>query len=226
MTEVWPDRSRAFLAGLIGAASNVGMLLVGLLSLVLVSFLSAAHDAMLSAGISQNLVDTLLQNEGWRLLMLGGALSALLTVFIIYFVPESRKWESERAKGNTSHFATRDLWGVLIGGCAATFVIAIWSPVFIQLLQWLTGAVVDERTASAGINFGRWCGTVFGLTIALLGFIYPVSRYLSLAEAARAIEAGDRKKYIGRMLLGACLAGVALLGTWGSLQWAPKWATH
>jgi hypothetical protein len=26
------------------------------------------------------------------------------------------------------------------------------------------------------------------------------------------------------MLLGTCLAGVALLGTWGSLQWAPKWA--
>ena len=26
------------------------------------------------------------------------------------------------------------------------------------------------------------------------------------------------------MLLGAALAGVALLGTWGSLQWAPKWA--
>ena len=26
------------------------------------------------------------------------------------------------------------------------------------------------------------------------------------------------------MLLGASLAGVALLGTWGSLQWAPKWA--
>jgi hypothetical protein len=25
-------------------------------------------------------------------------------------------------------------------------------------------------------------------------------------------------------LLGASLAGVALLGTWGSLQWAPKWA--
>jgi MFS transporter, SHS family, sialic acid transporter len=26
------------------------------------------------------------------------------------------------------------------------------------------------------------------------------------------------------MLLGACLGGVALLGTWGSLQWAPKWS--
>src|SRR5262249_31683731 len=28
VTELWPDRSRAFLAGLIGAAANVGMLLV------------------------------------------------------------------------------------------------------------------------------------------------------------------------------------------------------
>ena len=26
------------------------------------------------------------------------------------------------------------------------------------------------------------------------------------------------------MLLGAGLSGVALLGTWGSLQWSPKWA--
>jgi MFS family permease len=25
-------------------------------------------------------------------------------------------------------------------------------------------------------------------------------------------------------VFGACLAGVALLGTWGSLQWAPKWS--
>ena len=30
VTELWPDRSRAFLAGLIGAAANVGYLLVGL----------------------------------------------------------------------------------------------------------------------------------------------------------------------------------------------------
>src|SRR5207249_707366 len=27
-----------------------------------------------------------------------------------------------------------------------------------------------------------------------------------------------------RMLLAACLSGVALLGTWGSTQWAPTWA--
>ncbi len=27
------------------------------------------------------------------------------------------------------------------------------------------------------------------------------------------------------MMLGAALAGVALLGTWGSIQWAPRWVT-
>src|SRR4029079_393197 len=38
VTEMWPDRSRALMAGLIGAAANVGYLIVGLISLVLVSF--------------------------------------------------------------------------------------------------------------------------------------------------------------------------------------------
>jgi sugar transport protein len=49
-------------------------------------------------------------------------------------------------------------------------------------------------------------------------------RYLSRAETAGRLQMGDRRRYIGRMILGACLAGVPLLGTWGSLQWAPKWA--
>jgi MFS family permease len=35
---------------------------------------------------------------------------------------------------------------------------------------------------------------------------------------------GDRGATLRLLLLGATLAGVALLGTWGSVQWAPKWA--
>ena len=50
VTELWPDRSRAFLAGLIGAAANVGMLLVGLLSLVLVSFIQGFGELLLNVG--------------------------------------------------------------------------------------------------------------------------------------------------------------------------------
>ena len=48
VTELWPDKSRALIAGLIGAASNVGMLLVGLLGLVLVSFIEHAGNLLLS----------------------------------------------------------------------------------------------------------------------------------------------------------------------------------
>jgi MFS transporter, SHS family, sialic acid transporter len=34
----------------------------------------------------------------------------------------------------------------------------------------------------------------------------------------------QRSLVMKRMLLGAGLAGVALMGTWGAIQWAPKWA--
>lgn len=73
-------------------------------------------------------------------------------------------------------------------------------------------------------QMARVLGTALGLVVALVGYIYPVVQYLRRAEAARQLRPGDRSKYIRRMLLGACLSGVALLGTWGSLQWAPKWA--
>jgi hypothetical protein len=53
--------------------------------------------------------------------------------------------------------------------------------------------------------------------------MYPVVRYLGRARAADKISSTDCSRYLRRMLLGACLAGVPLLGTWGSFQWAPKW---
>ena len=43
----------------------------------------------------------------------------MLTFFIRIFVPESEKWEKEKAAGSTSHWATQDLLGVLIGVCGA-----------------------------------------------------------------------------------------------------------
>src|SRR3954469_9655360 len=59
VTEMWPDRSRALMAGLIGAAANVGYLIVGLISLVLVSFIKGFGDLLLNCGLSQQVVDKL-----------------------------------------------------------------------------------------------------------------------------------------------------------------------
>jgi MFS family permease len=220
VTELWPDRSRALLAGLIGAAANVGYLFVGLISLVLLSVIHWLGDALLSIGFSQRVVDSLTSGQGWRLMMIVGALPALLIFFIRLFVPESHKWEAERDKGATSHWATRDLFGVLIGAFGAAFVVLLWSPEFGSLVpkEWTVG---DLPTAAKVL---RGVGSIIGLCVALGGFIYPVVRYLGRAEQAGALDEGDRGKCIRRLLFGACLAGVALLGTWGSLQWAPKWS--
>src|SRR5262245_8962728 len=135
VTEIWPDRSRAFLAGLIGAAANVGMLLVGLLSLGLVNFIDGVRELFDALSMSDGMRDYLLRGDGWRLLMIAGALPAVLVFFIRQFVPESQKWEHERDRGGTSHWATRDLLGVLLGGSAAATVIFLWSPLFDTLVR-------------------------------------------------------------------------------------------
>jgi SHS family sialic acid transporter-like MFS transporter len=40
------------------------------------------------------------------------------------------------------------------------------------------------------------------------------------------LSGANGKQVVRMMLFGASLAGVALLGTWGSIQWAPRWAAQ
>jgi SHS family sialic acid transporter-like MFS transporter len=223
VTELWPDRSREFLAGVIGAAANVGFLLVGLLSLVLVSFIDGIGDALVRLGASEEYVTFLMRGGGWRLVMIAGALPALLIFFIRLFVPESHRWQAAKHAGRTSHWATSDLAGVLIGSLGALGMVVVWSPVLrdAALAPALGGSVPSSPTWFMAV---RAVGTLAGFTIALAGYLYPVRRYLSRALAAGHLAARERGVYLRRMLLGACLAGVPLLGTWGALQWAPKWA--
>src|SRR5262245_65177005 len=72
--EVWPNKSRAFMAGLIGAAANVGYLLVGFVGLALLQLIGTLRDAMLSIGMPQDWVEMLVRNNGWRLIMIMGTI--------------------------------------------------------------------------------------------------------------------------------------------------------
>jgi MFS family permease len=73
--EVWDAKYRPILAGLIGAAANVGFLIVGGIGAVIK-----------------------IDQTNWRYLAIVGAAPALLTFIIRLFVPESHKWqESQRA---------------------------------------------------------------------------------------------------------------------------------
>jgi MFS transporter, SHS family, sialic acid transporter len=203
INEIWPDRSRVFLAALIGAAANFGYMLIGLVGLGLLQQIGRVEDALLGIGLSESAVTHLLRNEGWRFLMILGAVPALLTFFIRWFVPESEKWEKERAKGATSHWATRDLAGVLLGAAAVFGIIYLWAEKF-----------------ALGICI---VGTLAGLVIVAAGYTFPVLRYLQRAQASGAAQS-DWRPMLKLMLLAATISGVALLGTWGTVQQAPKWS--
>ncbi|MDA0831880.1 MAG: MFS transporter [Planctomycetota bacterium] len=212
--EIWPDRSRGFLAGLIGAAANVGFLLIALFGLVLGQQILELEGVMLSAGLPQSWVTFFIGAEGhktgWRLLMLLGASPALLTFFIRLFVPESAKWEQEKGAGKTSHWATRDLIGVLIGALSALTIIYF----SMNKLEWAG----DYATAV------RIIAILTAVSITTVGYMYPVVQYLLRMKRQAPTMVSSWGSTIGHMLLGAMLSGVALMGTWGSLQWAVPWA--
>lgn len=215
--EIWPNRSRALMAGLIGAAANVGYLLVAGLSLMLDRLLPAIERALLDAGVATDWTAWLVANSGWRLLMLLAATPAVLTFFIRLFVPESESWQREQGRGATSHWVTRDLLGVLIGAIGPSAIIYLWANDRTTL-----GQTVIEHAGAV-----RLVGTLAGLAVATLGYLYPVIGFVRRATAAAGPAAGSELgPTVRRMLLGACLAGVALLGTWGSVQWIPTWASQ
>jgi SHS family sialic acid transporter-like MFS transporter len=118
--ETWPDRFRPWLAAAIGAASNLGMLLVGIVA----KYFPVTPDS-------------------WRWLFLVGASPAVLTLVIRLWVPESERWKQAAAANDHSASELR----------------AILSPPLLRVT-----------------------------------------------------------------LTGVALSAVALIGTWGSIQWIPAWA--
>lgn len=139
VSEIWPAKSRPLMSGLIGAAANVGFMIVGFVGLGVTKFVSGLGSAL--SFLPQTWVDALLRNNGWRMIFLVGAIPALLTLFIRIFVPESEKWKSAAATAP--------------------------KPRVQEIFQ---GSITRST------------------------------------------------------LLGACLAGIALLGTWGAVQFLPAWA--
>jgi MFS family permease len=208
--EVWPNRSRAFMAGLIGAAANVGYMVVGFVGMGLLHVIASLGDGLRAMHLSEDWVNMLVANNGWRVMMILGTVPAVLTFFIRIFVPESEKWQHEKEKGSTSSWATKDLLVVLVGLVGPALIVYVWA--FDK-----TGTTEHSMTL-------RVVATIVGLVIAVVGYTYPVIRFFQRQAETGHTTPAERRSTLGRMLLGACLSGVALLGTWGSTQQAPSWA--
>ncbi len=112
--ECWPEKHRPILSGAIGAASNVGFVLIGLVGAVF-------H----------------VTRDSWRWVMLAGAAPALLTIFIACMVPESERWKASVRHGAAKPF--REILGapllkttLLATAFAAIALVGTWGSV-----QWL-----------------------------------------------------------------------------------------
>lgn len=178
--EVWPAKHRPILAGVIGAAANVGFALVGVLGI----FFSVTQDS-------------------WRWVMLIGAGPALLTFFIRLFVPESKRWlavSRTRSRPLREILSPPLLQSTLLATVfASVALIGSWGSV-----QWLplwadqmAGKGMPEAKAYTqtltavgsivGCIFGAWVGGKFGRRPAY--FLLCAASLLSCGALFRGFDA-------------------------------------
>jgi len=171
VAEVWPGRSRPLLAGLIGAAANVGFVLVGVLGLGLNRFVGGIGEA-LGRVLPDAWVTPLLANGGWRLLCLAAALPALLAFFIRLGVPESERWREATRHAPKVRIAEIFRGSIrrstLVGSAVSSMVlIGTWASV-----QWIptwTGALAPNRAgAAAWAQIFMGAGAVIGTIVVAL----------------------------------------------------------
>lgn len=166
--EIWPARSRPILAGLIGAAANVGFLLVGVLGLGLTSFVGGVGRT-LTRVLPEPWVSTLLANDGWRLLCLAAALPALLAFFIRLWVPESERWKQATQRAPRIRIA--EIFRGSIGrstllGSAVSAMVLIGTWASVQWIPTWTAAIAPfNPTAAAWAQVSMGAGAVIGTIV-------------------------------------------------------------
>jgi len=154
--ESWSPHARPVLAGLIGAAANVGFILAALLTMGL-------------EGIGLQM-----SNNGWRWALGICAFPALLTFFIRMFVPESEKWilavksgpKPRMAEIFARHLRFRTFMGATLGAIA---LIGTWSSVQ-MITPWVNKesagsnfmSALSQMTSGIGACFGAFFGAVLG----------------------------------------------------------------
>lgn len=149
--EMWPGKSRVWLAGLMGAFGNLGYFLLACVALLLNRFPESLSQMMSSLGMPNSS-----GSGNWRLLMAVGASPAILTFLIRIFVPESEKWTQQ--KENAKSWSGRDLLAVLLGTIIAAFVLYTW--------------IVSRSWAI------RLSVTLFSLVFIAICFLFPARQYL------------------------------------------------
>jgi MFS family permease len=198
--ESWPARSRVVLAGLIGAAANVGFMLAALLVL-----------GTGAAGLRT-------EEGGWRWLLGICAFPALLTFFIRMFVPESEKWQEAVQTGPRPSLVEifapgirfRTLLAATLAGIAllGTWGSVQWVPPWVSKMAGPQMASLAQICSGLGAVLGSFCGAVIGdkltrrlayffLSLGSLGICAVLFRYSADFGAYPTRGAADLTEWLG-----------------------------
>lgn len=146
--EVWPVKWRPMLAGLIGAASNIGFLLIAVMGLVL-------------------------NQASWRVLFFVAAAPALLAFLVILFVPESKRWQQAASSGPKNKIS--DIFqpsirrNAILGTLISTIILlGTWGSVqFIP--AWA------DRLTEGGVPTARaWAQIASAIGAIVVAFLAPI----------------------------------------------------
>jgi len=152
--------------------------------------------------------------DSWRWVMMVGAAPAVLTFFIRLFVPESEKWKSAVALGVQREPATG-----LFKKLVKRFLLAVLgSWVAVSLYQ--VGVVVFSM-GIGGMEVALRVALAVSLKKFLMSMASGVLWVLVTPRSVREVFAPGRRK---NTLLAIAFASVALIATWGIVQWIPLWA--
>ncbi len=206
--ELWPNTSRTWLAGWIGAFGNLGYCLLGLIALGLNRVGPEIQAWLRDLGLQGELANYLTRNGNWRLLMFIGAVPALLVFFIRLMVPESQKWRAERNQKKTENWRSTDLVYVLIGALLGLAMVAVW------LIKTTEGVLLPLM-----IRISITAIIVPGM---LLLYMQPARNFLQRSQYTKP----ERQQLQYRLLLAAGLSGVPLLATWGGVMWVYNWVAE
>lgn len=201
--EVWPEKHRPWLAGAIGAAANLGMVIVGV--------------------IAMNVTVT---EDSWRWMFLVGASPALLTFLIRLFVPESEKWQHAKDTAPTDvsplrqvlqgKLLKRTLVGIVISSVAliGTWASVQWIPLWADVMS------KGDATAKANAHMISSLGAVTGSLLApmLLGRFSRRWGYFTLCTLSLLVCAylfRTQSSYTTHFLLMVYLTGTATAAFYG-----------
>jgi MFS family permease len=146
--EVWDKRYRPLMAGLIGAAANVGFVIVGLIG---------------------NLIKV--DQNNWRIFAIVGALPALLTFIIRLFVPESHAWKATQSvkpsRPLSEIAADKQLtWTTLLAiAFASIALLGTWGAVQ-KIPAWVGGMPSKTPGAQGNTQMALGLGAILGCLVA------------------------------------------------------------